>query len=115
MATALSTFFTSSNLSGGSVAAGYGFNVTETGIGTKIVNVGSNGAAFDVADNTDMTIMSLLLATNNLTGGDNDLDDGEDYCHVYDINGDGVLDDYEKPLRAMANNVYSAINEQGDI
>ncbi|MGE3999635.1 MAG: LamG-like jellyroll fold domain-containing protein [Planctomycetaceae bacterium] len=116
MATALATFFTSSNLSGGSVAAGYGFNVTETGIGTKIINVGASGAAFDVADDTEMTIMALLVATNSLTDIDglfNNDDDG--YSHVYDLNGDGILDDYEKSLRAMANNVYSAINEQGDI
>lgn len=114
--TALATFFTSSNLSGGSVAADYGFNVTETGIGTRVVNVGSNGAAFDVADDTDMTIMSLLLATNSLTDNDGLLNNDDDgYSHVYDTNGDGVLDDYEKSLRAMANNVYSALNEQGDI
>jgi len=115
MATALATFFTSSNLSGGSVAASYGFNVTQTGIGTKVVNVGSNGAAFDVSNNTEMTIMSLLLATNRLTGADSDADASEDYSHVYDTNGDGVLDDTEKALRVMANNIYSAINEDGDI
>jgi len=111
MATALATFFTSSNLSGGSVAAGYGFNVTDTGIGTKVVNVGSSGAAFGVANNTDMTIMALLLATNNLTG---DSGDGS-YRNVYDTNGDGVLDDAEKALRSLANTIYTAINEDGDI
>ena len=39
MAVALATYFTSSNLAG-TVAADFGFNVTFTGIGTKIVNVG---------------------------------------------------------------------------
>ncbi len=115
MATALATFFTSSNLSGGNVAASYGFNVTETGIGTKIVNVGTNGAAFGVAHNTSMTIMALLVATNNLTGADSDTNSSEDYSNVYDANGDGVLDAAEKALRALANNVYAAINEAGDI
>ncbi len=115
MSLALATFFTSSNLSGGSVAADYGFNVTETGIGTNVVNVGSSGAAFGVADNTDMTIMAMLLATNNLTGADDDDDDSEDYSHVYDTNGDGVLDDAEKALRALANALYTSINEAGDI
>ena len=112
MSLAFATFFTSSNLSGGSVAASYGFTVTQTGIGTKVVNVGSSGAAFGVADNTDMTIMALLLATNNLTGSDTN---GDGYSNVYDSNGDGVLDDAEKALRAKANVVYSDINEGGDI
>jgi hypothetical protein len=115
MSLALSTFFTSSNLSGGSVAAGYGFNVTDTGIGTNVVNVGNNGAAFSVADNTDMTIMALLLATNNLTGADADGNASEDYSHVYDADGDGVLDATELALRAMANDLYTFINESGDI
>lgn len=111
MATALATFFTSSNLSGGSVAAGYGFNVTATGIGTKVTNVGASGAAFDVANNTNMTIMSLLLATNNLTGGSA----SGSYRNVYDLNGDGVLDDAEKALRTQADTIYAAINEGGHI
>ncbi|MEZ6049891.1 MAG: SdrD B-like domain-containing protein [Planctomycetaceae bacterium] len=116
MATALATFFTSSDLSGGNVAAGYGFNVTETGIGTKVLNVGTNGAAFGVVDNTNMTIMSLLLATNSLTDNDGVLNnDNDGYSHVYDVDGDGDLDEYELSLRAMANTIYSTINEQGDI
>ncbi|MCA9193868.1 MAG: hypothetical protein KDB03_18985 [Planctomycetales bacterium] len=115
MALALSTFFTSSNLSGGNTAAVYGFNVTETGIGTKVVNVGASGAAFNLPDHSDATIMSLLLATNNLTGADTDSDASEDYSHVYDLDGDGILDDYEKSLREMANFLYSLINESGDI
>ncbi|MCA9028644.1 MAG: hypothetical protein KDA86_25785 [Planctomycetaceae bacterium] len=116
MATALATFFTSSDLSGGNVAAGYGFNVTETGIGTKVLNVGTNGAAFGVVDNTNMTIMSLLLATNSLTDNDGVLNnDNDGYSHVYDVDGDGDLDEYELSLRAMANTIYSTLNEQGDI
>ena len=59
--------------------------------------------------------MALLLATNTLTGADADGEDNEDYSHVYDSNGDGVLDDAEKALRAKANALYSAINEEGDI
>jgi len=116
MATALATFFTSSNLAGSDVAADYGFTVTETGIGTKVVNVGSSGAAFGVADDTDMTIMAMLLATNGMTdtdGAANNDDDG--YTHVYDANGDGVIDAAEKALREMANEVYTAINEGGHI
>ena len=47
MTVALATYFTSSDLAG-NVAADYGFNVTDTGIRTKVVNVGDSGAAFDV-------------------------------------------------------------------
>ena len=32
-----------------------------------------------------------------------------------DTNGDGVIDSVEAALRTMANDVYSAINEQGDM
>jgi hypothetical protein len=110
MATALATFFTSSNLSGGNAAACYCFSVTPNGLGTKVVNVGSSGAAFGVANNTNMTIMSLLLATNQLTGARTN-----SYSNVYDTNGNGVLDDNEKALRVLANTVYSAINEAGHI
>ena len=59
-----------------------------------------------------MTIMALLLATNRLTGADANADG---YSNAYDTNGDGVLDDAEKVLRELANTVYSAINENGDI
>ena len=45
MAVAMATFFTSRNIAGSDVAVSFGFHVTDTGIGTKIVNVGSNGAA----------------------------------------------------------------------
>jgi hypothetical protein len=111
MAVALATYFTSSDLAG-TVAADYGFNVTQTGIGTKVVNVGSPGDAFGVADGTDLTIMQLLLATNDLT----DLPDGiSGFAHIYDSNGDSVIDSLEAALRSMANEVYSSINEDGDI
>ena len=54
--------------------------------------------------------MSLLLATNNLTGAH-----ANGYSNVYDTNGDGVLDDNKKALRVLANMIYSAINEGGHI
>jgi len=111
MAVALATYFTSSNLAG-NVAGDYGFNVTDTGIGTRVVNVGSGGAAFSVANDTDVTIMQLLQATNALT----DLPDGiSGFAHIYDQDGDGQIDEFEALLRVMANDVYSTINEQGDI
>jgi uncharacterized delta-60 repeat protein len=110
MGVALATFFTSRNLAG-EVAAAFGFNVTDTGIGMKAVNVGSHGDAFAVADNTEMTIMQLLSATDSLT----DVPDGiSGFAYIYDTNGDGVIDGAESALRSSANEIFSGINEQGD-
>ena len=112
MAVAFATFFTNRNLAG-LLAADFGFNVTDTGIGTKLVNVGTSGAAFgnDVEDHSSLTIMQLLRATNALT----DMPDGQSgFAYIYDMNGDGIIDPEEAQLRSMANQIYSDINEQGD-
>jgi len=111
MAVALATYFTSSNLAG-NVAAGYGFNITDTGLGTKVVNVGDNGTAFGVASGSDLTIMQLLLATNDLTDQPDNL---IGFARIYDWNGDGEIDNSEAALRTLANDVFSTINELGDI
>lgn len=111
MAVALATYFTSSTLAG-QVASTYGFNVTDTGIGTRIVNVGTMGAAFGVADGSDRTIMQLLQGTNLLT----DLPDNLlGFAAIYDTNGDGIINSAEASLRVMANSVFSFINEAGGI
>jgi PKD repeat protein len=110
MATAFATFFTSRFLAG-EVAASYGFNVTDTGIGTKIVNVGTRGAAFGVANGTDLTILQLLLATNSLTHASS----SGGFSPVYDSNGDGVINSAEAALRKLANQVYASINDAGGI
>lgn len=111
MATALATYFTSSNLAG-STAVSYGFNVTDTGIGSKVVNVGSSGAAFGVADGTELTIMQLLLATNDMT---DQPDSVSGAAKIYDLDGNGDIGDLEAELRQEANLVYSLINEMGGI
>lgn len=105
LAVALATYVTNANLAG-TVAESYGFLVTQDGVGVATFNVGDSGAAFDVADNTEMTILDLLFATNN-----HSLDG-----ILYDKDGDGRADsDPETLLRTLANDVYSAINQQGDI
>ena len=109
MATALAVFFTSSDLAG-NVAARYGFNVTAAGIGGSIFNVGAAGAAFEVADNADVSIMQLLLATNGLTDRP---DRRNGFASIYDINGDGKIDSNERNLRTLANRVYKSINTFG--
>ncbi|MCA9047892.1 MAG: cadherin domain-containing protein, partial [Planctomycetaceae bacterium] len=111
MAIAMSAFFTNRNLAG-TVAASYGFNVTDTGIGTSMVNVGSSGAAFGVADNTDLTIMQILLATNGMT----DVNDNRTgFTNVYDINGDGVVDSDEREFRLLAQSMYDLIIGAGSL
>ena len=111
MAVALATYFTSNHLAG-NVAAAYGFNVTDTGIGTKIVNVGSRGAAFGTSNGANLTIMQLLLGTNGLTDNPNMILGA---AKIYDLNGDGVIDAFEASLRVMANDLYAAINDGGGI
>src|SRR4029077_2812331 len=65
MATALSVYATNATLDSTGVAAQYGFRVSGDGVGTATVNVGGNGDAFGVANNTTMTILDLLLATDD--------------------------------------------------
>ncbi len=111
MGTALATYFTSSNLAG-IVASDYGFNVSDTGIGTNVVNVGTSGAAFGAEDFSDTTILDLLLATNHLTDQPDRI---TGFSYIHDQDGDGEVDDEEALLRVLANDVYSAINEAGSI
>lgn len=105
MAVTFATYVTNENLAG-TVAAGYGFLVTDTGVGTSTFNVGEGGEAFGVTDYSDVAILDLLFATNDRSVNG----------VLYDMDGDGDADDdWETLLRTMANDVYSAINEQGDI
>ena len=70
--------------------------VSGDGVGTASVNVGSNGAAFGVANNTTMTIMDLLLATD-----------------AQAVNG--IFYGGNSVKRTEANNVFSVVNEGGSI
>ena len=106
MAVALATFFTSWDLAD-NVADGYGFNVSATGIGIKTVNIGARGAAFGVADNSTLTIMQILIATNGLTDQPNNQ---RGFAYLYDRQGDGVIDNYERSLRTLANDLFDWIN-----
>ncbi len=104
MGVALAVYVTNRNLAG-SVAESFGFLVTDTGVGTATFDVGDAGEAFGVADNTLLAILDLLLATNAQTV------DGV----LYDQDGNGDIDTLEQLLRSLANEVYTAINEAGDI
>ncbi|MDF1840569.1 MAG: PKD domain-containing protein [Rubripirellula sp.] len=105
MATAFNVYFTNRNL-GGDLGEKYKFDVSETGLGVRIINVGCNGKAFGVADGTDMTVMQILLATNSLT---DQADEDKGFTSIYDRNGDGKIDQDEAELRKMAKSVYRSI------
>jgi hypothetical protein len=63
LATALNVYATTSSL-GGSAGAAYGFAVSATGLGARSYNVGKDGAAFGVANNTTLNVYQLLVAVN---------------------------------------------------
>jgi hypothetical protein len=95
LATALSVYATNATLDDTRVAAQYGFRVEGAGVGTATFNVGTNGAAFGVADGTTMTVLELLLAADARA-----------------VNG--VLYNGNANLRHKANDVFSAINQAGE-
>jgi hypothetical protein len=96
LATALAVYVTDPTLGNTGVGAQYGFIVSGNGLATATYNVGTNGAAFGVADNTVMTVMNLLLAAD-----------------AQAVNG--VLYNGDTVKRNKANTVFSAINEAGSI
>jgi hypothetical protein len=96
LATALNVYVTDGTLDSTGVAAQYGFTVAGNGVATATFNVGANGAAFGVADNTVMTVMDLLLAAD-----------------AQAVNG--VLYNGNATRRDKANTVFSAINQAGSI
>ena len=63
LALALTVYVTNSNLAG-TTATSYGFAVSSTGLGAATANVGANGAAFGINNNTVMTIAELLSRAN---------------------------------------------------
>jgi hypothetical protein len=96
LATALSVYATNATLDPTQVAARYGFKVSGTGAGTATVNVGCCGAAFGVANNSMLTLMDLLVATDEQA-----------------VNG--VLYNGDLLKRIEASLVYGFVNEAGGI
>jgi len=66
MTTALNIYATTASL-GGAQGNPAGFPVTDAGLGATPYNVGPNGAAFGVPDNTVESILNLLLGINAQT------------------------------------------------
>jgi hypothetical protein len=59
MATALAVYVTNSSLAG-NTATSAGFNVSGTGTGAKLYNVGAYGAAIGLSNNASYTVFALL-------------------------------------------------------
>jgi hypothetical protein len=96
LATALSVYVTNATLDPTQVAASYGFTVSGYGLGTATVNVGGDGAAVSVANNTTVTVLDALLAADAQAVK-------------------GVLYNSDTTLRKEANDLFSAINQAGSI
>ena len=96
LATALAVYATNATLDGTAVAASYGFVVSGDGVGAATWSVGSAGDAFGVANNTSLTVMGLLLAT-------------DDQAIM------GLLYNGNAARRNEANAVYSALNQAGSV
>lgn len=76
----------------------YGLVVTVGGLGSSTYNVGRSGAAFGVADNSNVRVIDLLLA----------VDEQSHEGLLFDVNGDGVIDEDEELLRTLAHDVFAA-------
>ncbi|KAA5539566.1 hypothetical protein FYK55_23615 [Roseiconus nitratireducens] len=98
MAVALATYFSSSQLAG-TVATSSGFNVSTTGIGTRVVNAGSCGAAFDVEDDAELSVVQLVQATNAMT---DEMDATDGFAYIYNFDGNSGLKDIAIELRFLA-------------
>jgi hypothetical protein len=87
---------TNATLDSTGAATKYGFTVSGDGLGAASVNVGSDGDAFGVANNTTMTVMDLLVATD-----------------AQAVNG--VLYGGNTTKRSHANDVYGFVNQAGGL
>jgi len=95
MATALSVYATTSSL-GGTAGMFYGFTVTTSGLGASTYNVGSNGAAFGVSDNSNVSVLTMLQYTNSQATGNANLYGGN------------------STKRTKAGNIYDCVLKAGD-
>jgi hypothetical protein len=95
LATALNLFATTQSLGGG-LGQTYWFIVTATGLGADSFNVGVDGAAFGVANNSTLNVYELLRAVDHLAVS-------------------GVLYNGNKTLRTEANDLFDALNHAGAI
>jgi hypothetical protein len=94
LATALNIYATTLSL-GGTLGQAYGFTVSADGLGAYSFNVGADGAAFGVANNTMLTVYALLEGVNAQSPG-------------VPYNGD-------KTLQNEAGDLFAALLQAGSI
>jgi hypothetical protein len=95
LGTALDVYATTLSL-GGTAAQAYGFDVTADGLGASTYNVGANGAAFGVANDTTLTVFAIRESADGLAAG-------------------GVLYNGDPTLRGEALDVFGGINSLGGL
>jgi hypothetical protein len=95
LASALSVYASTNSL-GGSAGTAYGFSVSATGLGARSYSVGSDGAAFGVANNTVCNVYQLLQAVNQKSVK-------------------GVLYGGNVTLRKQAADLFDALNQAGSV
>jgi hypothetical protein len=105
LAVALAVYVTNEHLAG-TAAVVYGFTVDAAGLGASTFDIGTSGAAFGMANYSAVRVLDLLFAVNSRSR----------QGRLFDLNGDGDTGDAdERLLRGLANDVFSGINELGDI
>jgi hypothetical protein len=95
LAVALNVYATTSSL-GGNAGVPYGFTVSATGLGARLYNVGKDGAAFGVANNTTLNVYELLVAVNRKA-----------------VNG--VLYNGDATLQAQCADLFNSLDQAGSI
>jgi large repetitive protein len=90
LAAALAVYVTDTDLAG-TVAAQYGFDVSASGTGAKTFNVGTNGSAIGLSNNTSYTVLQLLHQVNVKASF------------------------WTNSVANAFNSIFSAINQTGDI
>jgi len=95
LAVALNVYATTSSM-GGNAGASYGFTASATGLGARSFNVGQDGAAFGVANNSTLSVYGLLAAVNKQAVS-------------------GVLYGGNATLQAQCADLFSALDQAGGI
>jgi len=112
MAVAFAVYVTNQGLAGGNYGAAYGFEVTATGLGASSFDidaaVGAGTAETLFGEEGTVGVLKVLQI---LQYTDARSSDGV----IFDCNGDSHLDSNERVMRYLANKLYTAINEAGDI
>ncbi len=97
-AVALGIYADTTSLGGDATAQRYGFSITAAGGGPATFNVGSNGAAFGVANNTNLSVTTVLQILNNKFSAST-----------------GNFYGGNQASTSAANNVVNGINTAGDL